>query len=155
MRHFIPTVADVSLDLNDAQYFSKLDLSQAFHQLEIHVNSRIITTFNTHLGLYRYKCLNFDANISAKIFQHTLQEQLKGFNAMKNITDDIIIYGKTRKEHDIALEACLKRLQEKGFTLNKENVTSIPNRHFLAKFSRRKLHALIQEECKMSQMHTF
>ena len=120
VRHLIPTVADVSLELDDAQYFSKLDLSHAFRQLELHVDSRFITTFSTHLGLYRYTRLNFGTNASAEIFQHTLQEQLKGINGIKNIADDIIVYGKTRKEHDIALEACLSRLQERGFTLNKE-----------------------------------
>ena len=35
VRHLIPTVDDVSLDLNGAQYFSKLDLTQAYHQLEL------------------------------------------------------------------------------------------------------------------------
>ncbi len=35
VRHLIPTVEDVSLELNGAQWFSKLDLSQACHQLEL------------------------------------------------------------------------------------------------------------------------
>ena len=125
VRHLIPIVADVSLELDDAQYFSKLDLSHAFRQLELHVDSRFITTFSAHLGLYCYKRLNFGANASAEKFQHTLQEQLKGINGIKNIAKDIIVYGKTRKEHNIALEACLKRLQESGFTLNKEKCNSL------------------------------
>ena len=52
VRHLIPTVDDVSLDLNGAQYFSKLDLTQAYHQLELDSESRYITTFSTYLGLY-------------------------------------------------------------------------------------------------------
>ena len=35
VRHPIPTVNNISLWLNGAQYFSKLDLSQAYHQLEL------------------------------------------------------------------------------------------------------------------------
>ncbi len=31
--HLIPTVRDISLDLNGAKYFTKLDMSQAYHQL--------------------------------------------------------------------------------------------------------------------------
>ena len=31
---------------------------------------------------------------------------------MKNITDDIIVHGKTHKDHDKAVENCLKRLAE-------------------------------------------
>ena len=33
--HPIPTVRDISLDLNGAKYFTKLDMSQAYHQLEL------------------------------------------------------------------------------------------------------------------------
>ena len=45
VRHPIPTVDDAALDLNGAKVFSKLDLSQAFHQLELSPQSRNITTF--------------------------------------------------------------------------------------------------------------
>ena len=51
--HPIPTVRDISLDLNGAKYVTKLDMSQAYHQLELSTPSRSITTFTTHAGLYR------------------------------------------------------------------------------------------------------
>ena len=37
-----------------------------------------------------------------------------------NITDDILVFGKTPKEHHEALMAVLKRLEENGFTVNLE-----------------------------------
>ena len=118
VRHPIPTVDDVSFELNGAQYFSKLDLSQAYHQLELDEASRYITTFSTHIGLFRYKRLNYGTNAAAEIFQHTLQAQLQGLQGVKNIADDIIVFGKTRKEHDSNLEQCLKRIFNKGLRLN-------------------------------------
>jgi hypothetical protein len=69
VRHPIPTVEDISLELNGAKYFSKLDLAQAYHQLELHEDSRYITTFSTHVGLFRYKRLNYGTNAAAEIFQ--------------------------------------------------------------------------------------
>ena len=80
VRHPIPTVNDVSFALNGAQYFTKLDLSQAYHQLVLDQESRFITTFSTHVGLYRYKRLNYGTNASAEIFQHVLQTKLQGLN---------------------------------------------------------------------------
>ena len=77
IRHPIPTVDDVRFELNSAKYFSKLDLSQAYHQLELDPKSRHITTFSTHVGLYRYKRLNYGTNAAAEIFQYTLQTQLQ------------------------------------------------------------------------------
>ena len=59
VRHPIPTVKDVCHELNGAKFFTKLDLSQAYHQIELSPQSRYITTFATHQGLYRYKRLNY------------------------------------------------------------------------------------------------
>ena len=120
VRHPIPTVKDVSIDLNGATVFSKLDLTQAYHQLELAPKSRHITTFTTHMGLFRYKRLNYGTNSAAEIFQHMLQTSLQGLQGVRNIADDVIIFGKDMNEHNQALEACLKRMSENNLTLNLE-----------------------------------
>lgn len=48
VRHVIPTVEELRHDINGATVFSKLDLANGFHQLELHEDSRGITTFSTH-----------------------------------------------------------------------------------------------------------
>ena len=116
--HPIPTVDDVNFELNGATCFSKLDLSQAYHQLELDEASRYITTFCTHVGLFRYKRLNYGTNAAAEIFQYTLQTQLQGLNGVKNIADDILVFGTTREDHDENLDKCLKRLSDKGLRLD-------------------------------------
>lgn len=58
-RHISSTVDDSIHDLNGAGYFSKIDLRSGYHQLEINLESREITTFSTHIGNFRYKRLNF------------------------------------------------------------------------------------------------
>ena len=118
IRHPIPTVDDASCALSGAKFFSKLDLSQAYHQLELSEESRNITTFSTQLGLFRYKRLNYGTNASAEIFQYTLQKALQGLNGVQNIADDIVVYGATREEHDANLDKC-PRLKNKVLTLNK------------------------------------
>lgn len=42
-RHAIPTLGSVSVELNGASFLSKLDLCQAYHQLELSPESRNIT----------------------------------------------------------------------------------------------------------------
>ena len=96
VRHVMPTVDEIMVQLNGAKFFSKIDLSQAYHQLELHKDSRYITTFSTHIGLFQYKRLNYGTNAAAELFQHTLQEALKGIDNVRNLADDIIIFGKTR-----------------------------------------------------------
>ena len=129
IRHPILTVEDVSFELNGALHFSKLDLSQAYQQLELEEESRYINTFSTHLGLFRYKPLNYWTNAAAEIFQYTLQGQLQGLKGVKNIADDIIVYGTTREEHDENLARCLKRLLDRGLRLNRSKCTFL--RHTL------------------------
>ena len=53
-RHLMPTIQDFKTEVNGARFFSKIDLAQAYHQLELAPESRYIRTFTTHEGLYRY-----------------------------------------------------------------------------------------------------
>ena len=119
-RHQMPTVDELITDLNGSTVFSKLDLTAGYHQLELHPSSRYITTFSTHLGLFRYKRLNFGISSASEIFQETIRNVIQGIPGSKNISDDIIVFGKTQEEHDKALDATFKQLNDKGLTLNKK-----------------------------------
>ena len=109
---------DISVELNGAKYLSKLDLAQAYHQLPLHEDSRYITTFNTHVGLFHYTRLNYGTNAAMEIFQHVLQQNQQGISGVLNLADDIFIFAKTRDEHDASLQNCLERLKDRGLTLN-------------------------------------
>lgn len=119
-RHVTPTIDDMILDLNGAKVFSKLDLNAGYHQLELHPESRNITTFSTHVGLRRYKRLSFGISSAAEVFQNTLSTALEGLSGVRNISDDIIVFGENQLEHDKNLEAVFKRLSERTLTLNKD-----------------------------------
>lgn len=119
-RHVTPTIDDMILDLNGAKVFSKLDLNAGYHQLELHPESRNITTFSTHVGLRRYKRLSFGISSAAEVFQNTLSTALEGLRGVRNISDDIIVFGENQLEHDKNLEAVFKRLSERNLTLNKD-----------------------------------
>ena len=86
--------------LNGATVFSKLDLNAGYHQIELHPDSRYITTFSTHTGLKRYIRLNFGICSAAEVFQYCIQKALAGLPGVRKFSDDIIVYGKTHKEHN-------------------------------------------------------
>ena len=58
-RHPIPTVDELLQDMSGATKFSKVDLKAGYHQILLDKESRSITTFTTHHGLFRYKRLPF------------------------------------------------------------------------------------------------
>ena len=111
---------DVIHELNGATVFSKLDLRAGYHQLELHPESRYITTFSTHLGLRRYKRLSFGISSAVEVFQNAICQTLHGPNGVKNLSDDIIVHGATQAEHDNNLRALFQRLKDSGLTLNHE-----------------------------------
>lgn len=70
-RHVIPTIDDVASDLNGCKVFSKIDLNQWYHQVLLYSDSRQLATSSTHVGLLRYKQLNFGLSCAAEIFLST------------------------------------------------------------------------------------
>ena len=58
-RQPIPTIEEVLQDLNGNTVFSRVDLKRGFHQILLAEESRHVTTFVTHHGLYRYTQLMF------------------------------------------------------------------------------------------------
>ena len=116
----MPTLDDIINELNGATVFSHLDINHGYHQLELKENSRDISTFATHLGLYRYKRLNFGTRSAAEIFQETVnKENTRDLVGCINISGDILAFGRNQKEHDQNLEKLFKRAREKEITLNK------------------------------------
>ena len=119
-RHPIPTVDELMEEMSGAVVFSKLDLRAGYHLIVLEENSRNITTFCTHEGIFRYKRLPFGLSCASEVFQNAIQQALQGLNGVRNIADDIIVWGKTQAQHDKNLEALLNRLVIKKLTLNLE-----------------------------------
>ena len=119
-RHANPTVDDVIHSLNGATMFSKIDLKSGYHQIKLSEESRFITAFSTPKGVKQFTRLNFGTNSASEIFQHVISERLHGIPGVLNISDDILIYGKTPEEHHKSLNAVLQRLSQHGLTLNKD-----------------------------------
>ena len=119
-RHSTPTLDELKAMLTGASVFSKLDLNQGYNQLELDEESRYITTFATHLGLYRYKRLFFGVNSASEIFQETIRQALAGLHGVVNISDDTLCFGTSQEDHDRNLKALFQRVREQGLTLNKE-----------------------------------
>nr|CAH7744111.1 unnamed protein product [Callosobruchus chinensis] len=115
----LPTFDNFMTKLRNAKYFSRLDLESAYHQLELDVDSRPITTFITHKGIFRYKRLMFGVNSAPEIFQRIFEAILAPCQNCLNYLDDIIIYGSTEFEHDRCLNKVLEVLDTHNVLLNK------------------------------------
>ncbi|CAH2105722.1 unnamed protein product [Euphydryas editha] len=119
-NHPLPSMEHLLPKIRKAKLFSKLDIKNAFHQLELHPESRHITTFISSKGLYRYKRLMFGITCAPELFQKILEKILLKCDGAINFIDDILIYGRTEQEHDLRLQKVLQVLKENNVLLNND-----------------------------------
>lgn len=117
-KHPTPTLDDLINKANGCNYFSKLDMPWGYHQLGLAQKSRDMTTFATSKGYFRYKRLCFGLNSASEIFQREVENMLRGIPNQQNISDDILIFTKTKDEHYKTLELVFQRLRECNVTVS-------------------------------------
>ena len=72
----LPKPEDLFATLANGHKFTKLDLSQAYLQLQLDESSRAYVTINTHQGLYQYTRLPFGITSAPAIFQRLMDTVL-------------------------------------------------------------------------------
>ncbi|KAF6033658.1 hypothetical protein EB796_008032 [Bugula neritina] len=85
--------------LRGGRFFTKLDLADAYLQLELEDDAKQLCVINTPFGLYQYNRMCFGIAPGPAQFQRcmdTLTQKLPGVAAY---LDDLIITGKTEEEH--------------------------------------------------------
>ena len=116
----LPRIDDIFASLAGGDRFTKIDLRQAYHQMEVEQESRNSLTINTHQGLYRYNRLVFGVTSAPAIWQRSMDQGLEGVNGTSCILDDMIITGKDDDEHLENRKEVLKRLKEHGLRAKME-----------------------------------
>ena len=120
VRHVIPTIDDIRYQVNEVKIFSKIDLKNGYHQLELDEGSRNITTFSTHQGVERVCRLNFGTSSAAEIFHNEISTHTVNIKGALSIHDDILIFGRNQAEHDTAVKHVLEMLEQCNLTANKK-----------------------------------
>ncbi|UYV64544.1 K02A2.6-like, partial [Cordylochernes scorpioides] len=111
---------DIFAALAGGDKFSKIDLRDAYNQLELDDESQLYTVINTHQGLYKYTRLPFGIYSAPALFQKQMDILLKGIPMVFCALDDILITGKNDQDHLKNLECVLQRIQEAGLKLRKD-----------------------------------
>ncbi|XGW11934.1 hypothetical protein V3C99_012977 [Haemonchus contortus] len=114
-QHPLPTTEEVFTKLNGGQFFSQIDLADAYLQIEVESRSKEMLTINAHRGLYRYNRLPFGVKSAPGIFQQIMDSMICGLQGVAPYLDDIIVTGHTYEEHCRNLETLLNRISEYGF----------------------------------------
>jgi len=111
---------DIVNSLQGSNWFSELDLRNAYHQLPLDEKSSNLTTLSTPFGLYRHAFLPFGIKTAPAIFQATMEKLLSNIKNVQIYQDNIYIHGTTKQNHDETYKAVKERLSENQFELNEK-----------------------------------
>ncbi|CAB4042236.1 Transposon Ty3-I Gag-Pol poly, partial [Paramuricea clavata] len=96
-KHPIPTVDELMESMNGAIKYSKIDLKAPNHQIPLEKSSS-----------------------QREVFQHAIENAIRGIDGVRKIADDIIVWGSTQQEHNLRLEQLFALLDESGLTVNND-----------------------------------
>jgi hypothetical protein len=119
-RYPIPDIQLCLRTTRNSNYFTNLDMNNAFLQVPLAEESMKYTAFITPSGkFYEYKFVPYGTCISSAAFQRAIDLALSGMKYIDvaSFIDDLIIPGETFEIHLIRLEKVLQRLDEFGFTI--------------------------------------
>lgn len=111
----LPKPEDLFATLANGTQFSKLDLSQAYLQLQLDDAPMPYVTVNTHQGLYQYARLPFGVASAPAIFQRLMDTMLQGVPGVICYIDYILVTGANEEEHLHNLGKVLECLEEHVF----------------------------------------
>lgn len=108
-------------DIGHPQVYSTLNLSNAYHNLRIHDDTKPYTVFKTPWGFYQFKVLPWGLSNLPEIFNRFIRNILGPFLSFcRSYLDDILIFSNSFEEHILHLEAVLSALQVNNLPLNQK-----------------------------------
>lgn len=119
-KYPLPKPEDLFTVLTGGDKFSKLDLREAYMQMELEEESRKYVAINTHQGLYQFTRVPYGISSAPTLFQKTMDTILQGKKKVICYIDVILITGENDQEHLQTLADVLETLKEHGIKIKRE-----------------------------------
>lgn len=110
----LPNITDIINVLAGKNYLSTMDCTSGFYQINVDWRDRHKTAFSTSCGNFQFRRCPFGAKNSGAVFQANMDRIFRDGLLTRCVVyvDDILVFGKDRKEHDDNLEWVLNKCDE-------------------------------------------
>ena len=115
----LPRIKDLRHHVLRSEWFSRIDLVEAFHRVSIPDDQRPWTAFHTHRGTYQFTRMPFGLSTAPATFQRFLQSVLGPVrHKVIHYVDDILIHDATLTGHDHTLREVERKLRQASIEIN-------------------------------------
>jgi hypothetical protein len=106
--------------LSEATVFSKFNLPNAYHLIQIKEGDKWMTAIKTPFGVFEYNVIPFGLCNAPAVFQHFMNHVLRDLigKCCMVYLDDIIIFSRNHTEHEEHLCAIFDKLCENLLHIN-------------------------------------
>lgn len=148
-RYPLPLISEILDRASGANYFSKLDVKDAYYRIRIKEGDEWKTAFRTRYGLFEYLVMPFGLTNAPATFQNYIHQALGGLldEFCVAYLDDILIFSPDRETHTKHIRQVLERLRNAqlyckpskcsfykdqvdflGYVVNRDGITMEPAR---------------------------
>ncbi|GKC40048.1 putative reverse transcriptase domain-containing protein [Tanacetum coccineum] len=113
-RYPLPRIDDLFDQLQGSSVYSKIDLRSGYHQLRVREEDIPKTAFRTRYGHYEFQVMSFGLTNASAVFMDLINWVCKSYLDKFVIVfiDDILIYSKSKQEHEEHLKLILELLKK-------------------------------------------
>ena len=122
-RHPLPLPEELMRKLGGGYGFTKIDLADAYNQVQLGPESRKRLALSTHRGVLLQNVLPFGISSAPGYFQKIMDDLTSDLPGVAVYLDDILVSGKDAKDHYHNLQRLLDRSHDKGLRCKREKCT--------------------------------
>ena len=102
--------------------FTIVDFKKGYWMVVLHPDSRKLTCMVLPFGRFQWTRLPMDTVVAQDIFQSKLDSNFIGMEGVTRITNDMVITGRDKMEHDRNFLAFMEKCMSNNLTLNAEKI---------------------------------
>ncbi|GKB84070.1 putative reverse transcriptase domain-containing protein [Tanacetum coccineum] len=113
-RYPLSRINDLFDQLQGSSVYSKIDLRSGYHQLRVREEDIPKTAFRTRYGHFKFQVMPFGLTNASAVFMDLMNRVCKPYldKFMIVFIDDILIYSKSKQEHEKQLKLILELLKK-------------------------------------------